>query len=60
MNEPLCGWQWYRQHRHDYAQGDIEALTITISSNGSKLTIPNRKESKGIIKDMVKPKEKGG
>ncbi len=60
MQEPICGWPWYRKHEKDHTHAEIEALTITVStSNGSRLTIPNRRASKGIIKDLVKSKLKG-
>lgn len=57
MNEPICGWPWFYQHRQDYTQADIEALTMTVSSdNGARVTIPNRRESKGIVKNYLKSK----
>ncbi len=52
--EPLCGWEWYDKHQNDHTHAEIESLTMVVSAPGSKLTIPNTKASKDIIKNMVK------
>ncbi len=61
MQEPICGWHWYRKHENDHTHAGIEALTMTLlTSDGTRLTIPNRGDSKGIIKHMVKFKLREG
>lgn len=52
--QPLCGWPWLQKHRQDYSQSYIDHQTITIIKEGSTLKVPNIKDSKGIIRGMVK------
>lgn len=54
MQEPICGWPWYRKHQNDHTQQEIESLTITIAVDGTQLTIPNKREAKGMVKDKRK------
>ncbi len=60
VTEPLCGRAWLNKHLRDHTLEEIEALTITVIKEGSKLTIPNRREARGVVSDMVKTKGKGG
>jgi len=60
-SEPLCGWPWYREHKHDYTRYDIESLTIQVSRDGQKLSpVPNTREGKQVLKEVLDSYEKEG
>ena len=53
--EPLCGWQWYQQHRQDHTQADIDAMSIVVSCDGRNLPpVRQDKKDRGMVKDLVK------
>ena len=54
MDEPLCGWQWFQQHRRDYSQQDIDNLTIVISSKNMKLPAIRAGTAPKTVRDILK------
>lgn len=53
-NNPLCGVDWLKKHALAYTQADIDALSISVSSNGHTVTLKNnhklkRKEIKQVM-----------
>lgn len=58
--EPLCGQDWYREHRFDHTQAEIDSLSIVISHQGQNLPpVRQDKKDKGLVKDLVKSYRKG-
>ncbi len=56
MNEPICGWPWYQQHRDDHTQAEIDSLAIELRVN-DKLQArvqSGEKKDRGIVKEIVK------
>lgn len=51
---PLCGWQWFKQHRHDYTQAEIDALGIEVSCDGHRYPSITGENGRGKVKDLVK------
>lgn len=54
--EPLCGWQWIKEHRHDF---DGWQATIEIIEPGFrvKVTIRDDRALKEVCKTIISRKE---
>ncbi len=54
--EPLCGWPWYQQHRHDHTWAEIDSLGIEVSVNGKLQgrVQSGEKKARGIVKEIVR------
>jgi len=57
MQEPICGWQWYWQHRQEHTQQEIDSLTIEVSNGKSKIIMPNNNEGQEILKSYREVKK---
>jgi len=56
MNQPLCGWDWFRQHRNDYTQAYVDSLSIELRVCG-KLQAQvqaGEKKDRGIVREIVR------
>ncbi|KKL51270.1 hypothetical protein LCGC14_2297190 [marine sediment metagenome] len=56
MQEPLCGWPWYSQHKHDYTQDEIDNLSIELRV-GDRLQArvqSGKRRDRGIVREIVK------
>ena len=54
ISTPICGIEWLEAHACDIKQSDIDALGITINSNGREISLKNnpklkRKEIKEVM-----------
>ena len=56
MNEPLCGYQWYSQHRNDHTQAEIDSLGIELKVNDRVMARvqSGQRKARGIVKEIVK------
>ena len=55
--KPLCGWEWYQQHRLDHTQAEIDSLGLELLINGNKMPTlkqGDKKERHSHYKDLVK------
>ena len=60
VTQPICGYDWLRQHRYDYSQHDIDSLTIVVACDGRDLPpVSQDRKDRGIVKNLVKSYRKG-
>lgn len=54
IRQPLCGWEWYTQHRADFPNGI--PLVFEISRTGSKhtVTVKDERSMREVINTLVK------
>jgi hypothetical protein len=52
--EPIGGWEWLRQHQHDYTHQEIEGLSIVVGIDGHNLPPVPASTKRGTIKTIVK------
>ncbi len=53
--EPICGWAWFKKHRRDHSQAEVDALGIEVSVSGklqARVQSGNKKDE-GIVEEIV-------
>ena len=54
-SQPICGWDWLRQHQNDHTQAEIDSLSIVVSCGNRKLPpVSQGKKDQGLVKNLVK------
>lgn len=52
--EPMGGWAWLQEHRHDHTHAGIDALSIVVGADGRMLPPVNSTDKKGAVKTIVR------
>jgi len=53
MNEPICGWPWYKKHLYDYTQAEIDELSIVVRCDGLKLPAIRAGTDRKVVKQIL-------
>ena len=54
IGQPLCGWDWLREHLHDHRHAEIEALSIEIGYNDRWMHSVSSADNRGTVKTIVR------
>lgn len=49
----LIDYEWYRKHRQDISQEEIDSLGIAVTAGGKSLPPILQKDKKGKVKQLV-------
>lgn len=52
--DPICGWEWLFNHKHDHSHDEIEALAIEVSFDGRNMAPVLASEKRGKVKAAVR------